>query len=124
MADVLFRDVPEDDEEDEDEKKDNEEEDEEEGEGYSESTPPVSETIYLARLSGFLSRRAELDHSSPLIWRKPVDAPRKLAWNIKLNHVCHESVLQIDSFITYRLAIDFNALPALIRGSGCGQVQH
>jgi hypothetical protein len=34
MADVLFRDVPEDDEEDEDEKEDNEEE--EEGEGYSE----------------------------------------------------------------------------------------
>ena len=38
MADVLFREVPEDDEEDEDEKEDNEEEDEdeEEGEGYSE----------------------------------------------------------------------------------------
>ena len=36
MADVLFRDVPEDDEEDEDEKEDNEEEDEEEGDGYSE----------------------------------------------------------------------------------------
>jgi hypothetical protein len=36
MANVLFREVPEDDEEDEDEKRADEEEDEEEGEGYSE----------------------------------------------------------------------------------------
>jgi hypothetical protein len=37
MADVLFRDVPEDHEEDDgDGKEDNDEEDEEEGEGYSE----------------------------------------------------------------------------------------
>ena len=103
MADALFREVPEDD----DEKEDNEEEDEEERRRvFGMKTAPLREVFIPLGSGRFLRRQTELDHSPPVLRRKPLYTFRERIRYMKLNYFCHGSVLQIAcSFTTDGLLV-------------------